>query len=101
MISEDCRKANIIYVFKKLQKEDPINWFGSPQFPVNMMKQLNLETISRVMKDIGVIRSSQHGFMEGNSYFTSLVTICSDGLGERRASDIAHCDFSKAFVTVS
>lgn len=101
MISEDCRKANVIYVFKKLQKEDPINWFGSPQFPVNVMKQLNLETISRAMKDKRVIRSSQHQLLEGNSNLTILVTICNDRLGEGRAADIAHHDFSKDFVTVS
>lgn len=80
--SKDWRKANVISVFKKIQKEDPINWSGTPEFPVNAMEQLNLETISGVMKDIGVIRSSQHGLIKGQSYFTNLVTFYNDWLGE-------------------
>ncbi|KAF4803582.1 hypothetical protein TURU_014746 [Turdus rufiventris] len=87
------------FCFQKLQ-EDPINWSGSTQFPVNMIEQLNLETISRV-KSVRVIRSSQHGLMKRNLYFTNLVTFCNDWLGERRAAGIAQCDFTKAFGTVS
>lgn len=50
---------------------------------------------------IRVIRSSWHGFMKENSYFTNLVTFCNDRLGEGSAADIAHCDFSKDFDTLS
>ncbi|KAJ7415298.1 hypothetical protein WISP_78901 [Willisornis vidua] len=51
---------------------------------VNVREQLNLET--RVKKEMGMIRSGQHGFRQGKSYFTNLITFYSDGLGASRKS---------------
>ncbi|KAJ7407658.1 hypothetical protein BTVI_62494 [Pitangus sulphuratus] len=56
------------------------------------------------VKEKKVIRSSQHGFTKGKSYFTNLITF-SDGMAgwaeQVRAFNVVQLDYSKAFDTVS
>ncbi|GAB0180050.1 mitochondrial enolase superfamily member 1 [Grus japonensis] len=91
-------------VFKKGEREDPGNYKPVTLIPGKVMKQLILETISRHMKDKKMIRSSQHGFAEGNSHFTNLIIFHDEmtGLVEKgRALDIIYLHFNKTFNSVS
>ncbi|GAB0207649.1 mitochondrial enolase superfamily member 1 [Grus japonensis] len=102
---EDWRKGNVTPIFKKGKKEDPGNYrpVSLTLIPGKVMEQLILGTISRLMEDEEVIRSSQHGFTKGKSCLTKLLT-CDEMTGlvdEGRAVDIVYLDFRKAFDTVS
>lgn len=67
------------------------------------MEHLILETVCKHRKDKKVIRNSQHGFIKGKSYLTSLISFCGEMttlLDKGRAVDIVFQDFSKAFDAV-
>ncbi|GAB0182921.1 mitochondrial enolase superfamily member 1 [Grus japonensis] len=68
------------------------------------MEQLILETISRHMKDINVIRSSQHDFSKRKSCLTNLTNFYDEMTGlvdEKAIVDFIYLDFIKAFDIVS
>ncbi|GAB0207459.1 mitochondrial enolase superfamily member 1 [Grus japonensis] len=104
-VPEDCRKANVIPVFKKGKKEDPGNYrlVSLISIPGKMMEQLILGVINKHVEEKKVIGSGQHGFTKGKSCLTNLIafydmTYCVD---EGRAVEVVYLDFSKAFDTVS
>ncbi|KAK4831696.1 hypothetical protein QYF61_018748 [Mycteria americana] len=102
-VPENWRKANVTPSFKKGKKEEPGNYklVTLTLIPGKMTEQLILETISSHLKDKKMIWSSQHGFTQGRSCLTNLVTYDEmTGLVEEgRAVDIVFLDFSKAFDT--
>lgn len=73
---EDWRKANVIPTFKK-GKKDPGHYrlVNLSLVPGKVMEQLILKTISRHMKDKNDVKSSQHGFTDGKSCSTTLITL--------------------------
>ena len=90
---EEWRKANVTPIFKNNKKEDSVNYrtVSHTSIPGKVMEQLILETISRHMKDIKVIKSSQHGFTKGKSSLINLITFYNEMTGlvnEGRAVDI-------------
>lgn len=92
-------------VFKKVKKQNPENYrlVSLTLISVKVMEQLNLETFSSPMKEKEVIRSSQHGFIKGKSYLTSLINFYDEMTGlvvEGRRVDIPFLDHSKDFLTV-
>jgi len=93
-------------VFKKGKKEDPGNYglASLTSIPGKVKEELILGVISKQVEEKKVIRSSQHGFIKGNSYLTDLI-ICyegmTNGVDEERVVDVVYLDFSKAFDTVS
>ncbi|XP_030324193.1 uncharacterized protein LOC115600101 [Calypte anna] len=105
-VPEDWRIANVTPVYKKGKKEDPGNYrpVSLTSIPGKVMEQLVLVTISRHIKDMGVIKSSQHGFMKGKSCLTNLIAFYEEitrWIDDGRAVDVVYLDFSKAFDTVS
>lgn len=61
-----------------------------------------METISGYVKGKKVIRSSQRGFIKGQSYLTNLTIYdaMTSLVDERRAVNIFYLEFNKAFDTV-
>ncbi|NXU46786.1 YTX2 protein, partial [Drymodes brunneopygia] len=102
-VPEDWRIAKVTPVYKK---EDPGNYrpVSLTSIPGKVMEQLVLGTISRHIKDEGVIKSSQHGFTKGKSCLTNLIAFYEEitrWIDDGRAVDVVYLDFSKAFDTVS
>ena len=63
--AEDWRKANVTPTFKKVREENPGNYMVVSLFsgPTEVVKQINLEPVSKHMKVKKVLASSQHQFM--------------------------------------
>ncbi|KAK4826732.1 hypothetical protein QYF61_010985 [Mycteria americana] len=102
----DWRKANVVPIFKKGKKEDLGNYkpVTVTLILAKVGEQLILETISMLMNDTKIIRSSEHGFIKGKSCLTNLINFYDEMTGlvdERRVVGIVYPDFSKAFDTVS
>jgi len=105
-VHEDCRKASVTPVFKKVKKDDPGNYRPVSLTSIlgKMMEQLILEVIIKQVEEKKVIRSSQHGFTKGKSCLINLIAFYDGMTGwvdEGRAVDVVYLNFSKAFDTVS
>jgi len=74
-VPEECKKAGVTPVFKKVKKEDPGNYrlVSLTSIPGKVMEQLILAVISKHVEEKKVIRSSQHGFTKGKSCLTNLI----------------------------
>ncbi|KAK4818546.1 hypothetical protein QYF61_014489 [Mycteria americana] len=102
----DWRLANVTPIYKKGQKEHPGNYrpVSLTLVPGNVMEQIILSAITRHVRDMQVIRPSQHGFMKGWSCFTNLISFYDKVtclVDEGKAVDVVYLDFSKAFDMVS
>jgi len=93
-------------MYKKGWKDDPGNYrlVSLTSAPGKVMEQIILSAIMRHTEDNQVIRPSQHGFMQGRSCLTNLISfydqmICLEDEG--KAMDVVCLDFSKAFDSVS
>ena len=103
---DDWRKANITPIFKKGDRNDPANYR-----PVSLTSQVCkvLESIIRGqifehLKSKNLLSEKQHGFREGRSCLTNLLTTLEDWtsmLEDGDCVDIAYLDFRKAFDLVS
>ena len=103
---EDWRTANVTPIFKKGDRNDPANYR-----PISLTSQVCkvLESIVRekVIKHLNVnnlLSEEQHGFREGRSCLSNLLTTIEDWtsiLDDRDCVDVAYLDFSKAFDLVS
>ena len=105
-IPEDWRKANITPIFKKGSKNDPANYR-----PVSLTSQVCKVLESMVkeqmfdhLKNKDLLSEKQHGFREGRSCLSNLLTTLedwTDTLDDKACVDIAYLDFRKAFDLVS
>lgn len=103
---EDWKKANITPIFKKGSRNDPANYR-----PVSLTSQVCkvLESIVKEhvfdhLKNKNLLSENQHGFREGRSCLSNLLTTLEDWteiLDERACVDVAYLDFRKAFDLVS
>ena len=103
---EDWRKANVTPIFKKGDRNDPTNYR-----PISMTSQVCriLESIVRDhmvehLKENNLLNDGQHGFREGRSCLTNLLTTLEDWtkiLDEEDCVDSVYLDFRKAFDLVS
>lgn len=69
-----------------------------------MTEQLNLETISRHVKDNKIIWGSQHRFTKEKSCFINIIGFYDELTSladEGRTANIAYLDFGKAFNTIT
>jgi len=91
-LPEDQRKADDTPIFKKGKKEGPGKYrpVSLTLIPGNVMEQLILGTISSHVKNMKIIRSSQHGFTKAKPCLTNLIKSHDEMTGlvdERRAVD--------------
>ena len=103
---EDWKKANITPIFKKGSRNDPANYR-----PVSLTSQVCkvLESIVKEqifdhLKNKNLLSEKQHGFREGRSCLSNLLTTLEDWtdiLDDRACVDVAYLDFRKAFDLVS
>ncbi|PKU44320.1 rna-directed dna polymerase from mobile element jockey-like [Limosa lapponica baueri] len=104
-VPDDWRVANVMPIYKKGRKEDPGNYraVSLTSVPGKIMDRIILSELSRQVQDSQGIRASQHGFMEGRSCLTNLISFYDHVtclLDAGKAVDIVYLDFSKAFDTV-
>uniref|UniRef100_A0A8B9UU32 Reverse transcriptase domain-containing protein n=1 Tax=Anas zonorhyncha TaxID=75864 RepID=A0A8B9UU32_9AVES len=102
----DWRLANVTPIYKKGRRADPGNYrpVSLTSVPGKLMEQILLGVIMRHLKGKQAIRPSQHGFMEGRSCLTNLISFydkVTRWVDEGKAVDVVYLDFSKAFDTVS
>ena len=101
----DWRLANVTPIFKKGWKDDSDSYrpICLTSVPGKVMEWTILGAIMDQLKVNQGIRPSQHGFTNGRSHLTNLisfydkVTCLAD---EGKAVDVVYLDFSKAFDTV-
>ncbi|CAL4083944.1 unnamed protein product, partial [Meganyctiphanes norvegica] len=103
---DDWRKANVTPIFKKGDRNDPANYR-----PVSLTSQVCkvLETVVRDnilnhLKENDLLSDKQHGFREGRSCLSNLLTTLEDWtsiLDDGDCVDVAYLDFRKAFDLVS
>ncbi|KAK4820059.1 LOW QUALITY PROTEIN: hypothetical protein QYF61_019001 [Mycteria americana] len=105
-VPADWRLANVTPIFKKGWKEDPGNYrpVSLTSVPGKLMEQIILSAITQHVEDNQGIKPSQHGFRNGRSCLTNLVSLYEKVIrlvDEGKAVDVVYLDFSKAFDTVS
>uniref|UniRef100_A0A493TTX5 Reverse transcriptase domain-containing protein n=1 Tax=Anas platyrhynchos platyrhynchos TaxID=8840 RepID=A0A493TTX5_ANAPP len=105
-VPADWRLANVTPIYKKGRRADPGNYrpVSLTSVPGKLMEQILLGVIMRHLQGKQAIRRSQHGFMEGRSCLTNLISFCDKVMrwvDEGKAVDMVYLDFSKAFDTVS
>uniref|UniRef100_A0A493TP95 Reverse transcriptase domain-containing protein n=1 Tax=Anas platyrhynchos platyrhynchos TaxID=8840 RepID=A0A493TP95_ANAPP len=105
-VPADWRLPNVTPIYKKGRRADPGNYrpVSLTSVPGKLMEQILLGVIMRHLKGKQAIRPSQHGFMEGRSCLTNLISFYNKvtrWVDEGKAVDVVYLDFSKAFDTVS
>ncbi|GAB0190170.1 mitochondrial enolase superfamily member 1 [Grus japonensis] len=102
----DWTLANVMFIYKKGQKEDPGNYrlVSLTSVPRKVMEQIILSAITQHVQVNQVIRPSQHGFIKGRSCLTNLISFYDKEtclVDKGKAMDVVYLDFSKAFDTIS
>ena len=101
----DWRLANVIPLFKKGQKGDPGSYrsISLTSVPGKGMEWIISGAITDQLKVNQRIRPSQHGFTNGRSCLTNLISFYDKVtrlVDEGQAVDVVYLDFSKAFDTI-
>ncbi|CAM5100391.1 unnamed protein product [Eretmochelys imbricata] len=105
VVPYDWRIANIVPIFKKGKKSDPVNYRPASLISA-VCKVLEKILKEKVIKDIevnGKWDKIQHGFTKGRSCQTNLISFfekVTDFLNKGNTVDLIYLDFSKAFDTV-
>ena len=101
----DWKLANVTPIFRKGQKDDPGSYrpISLTSVPGKVMERTILGTIMDQLKVNQGIRPSQHGFTNGRSCLTNLISFYDKVtrlVDEGQAVDVVYLDFSKGFDTV-
>ena len=101
----DWKLANVTPIFIKGQKDDPGSYrpISLTLVPGKVMEQIISGTIMDQLKVNQGIRPSQHGFMNGRSCLTNLISFYDKVtrlVDEGQSVDMVYLDFSKAFDVV-
>ncbi|NWI48515.1 RTXE polymerase, partial [Picathartes gymnocephalus] len=104
-VPDDWKLANVIPIHKKGRMEEPGNYrpVSLTSVPGKMMEQFILGAITAHLKDAQGLRSSQHGFRQGRSCLSNLISFYDQVtrlVDVGRPVDVVYLDFSKAFDTV-
>ena len=104
-VPTDWKHANVTPIFKKGDKSDPGNYR-----PISLTSQI-CKVLESILRDNVVnhlnthalLLKSQHGFTEGKSCLTNLLSFLEDATkatDESKPLDVIYLDFSKAFDKV-
>ena len=101
----DWKLANVTPIFKRGRKDDPGSYrpISLTSVPGKVMERIISGTIVDQLKVNQRIRPSQHGFTNGKSCLTNLISFYDKVtrlVDEGQAVDVVYLDFSKAFDTV-
>ena len=105
-IPDDWRKANITPIYKKGDRNDPSNYrpVSLTSQVCKIMESIIKEEIFEHLTDHNLLSDGQHGFRNGRSCLSNLLTTLEDWtniLDDRDCIDVAYLDFRKAFDLVS
>ena len=101
----DWRLANAMPIFRKGWKDDPGRYrpISLTSVPGMLMEWIISGTIMDQLKVNQGIRPSEHGFTNGRSCLTNMISFYDKMtrlVDEGQAVDVVYLDFSKAFDTV-
>ena len=104
-IPEMWRCANVVPIFKKGSKEDPLNYRPVSLTCVlcKMFESIIKKRISKDLNKNNFLIDEQHGFRSGHSTTTNLLEFYNDviqNLDRKHSVDIMYFDLAKAFDTV-
>ncbi|KAK4827324.1 hypothetical protein QYF61_016574 [Mycteria americana] len=104
-VPADWKLASVIPIYKKGVREDPGNYrpVSLTSVPGKIMENIILGSIERHLKNIAIIRHSQHGFTKGKSCLITLISFydkVTSPVDEGKVVDVDFLDFSKAFDPV-
>ena len=103
---DDWRKANVTPIFKKGDRTDPANYrpISLTSHVCKVLESIVREQVTDHLKTNNLLSDEQHGFREGRSCLSNLLTTLDDWtsiLDDGDCVDIAYLDFRKAFDLVS
>ena len=103
---EDWRRANVTPIFKKGDRNDPANYrpVSLTSQVCKVLESLVKEKMFDHLKSKNLLSEEQHGFREGRSCLSNLLTTLEDWtkmLDDGDCVDVAYLDFRKAFDLVS
>ena len=104
-VPDDWKTANVSPIFKKGAKHDPANYRPVSLTSVccKMLEAIIKDEVVSHLERYKLIRSSQHGFIQGKSCASNLlsfldkITVAADN---SEAADVVFLDFAKAFDKV-
>ncbi|KAJ7410948.1 hypothetical protein BTVI_51585 [Pitangus sulphuratus] len=85
-VPDDWKLANVMLIHKMSQKKDPGNYrpVSLTSVPGKVMEQIILSAITQHLQDGQGIRASQHGFREGRSCLTNLISFHDQSLASSK-----------------
>ena len=104
-VPEDWRLANVTPIYKKGSKKDACNYrpISLTSQVCKVMEKMVKDNIVEHLNKYNLIKDSQHGFTQGKSCLTNLLTFLehvTSYIDQGRPVDVLYLDFSKAFDKV-